>query len=119
MQAICYFATKEYKKTIELYNKITRNNAKAMNVVSYRNLGLAYIRSGQTDSALYYMDIVSKLDSTDLWLNYEIHNYLGNTEEALAALKIEERRSNNIIEEVLTQNASATLVKQKELENII
>lgn len=118
MQAICYFATKEYRKTIELYNKITRNNAKAMDVVSYRNLGLAYIRSGQTDSALYYMDIVSKLDSTDLWLNYEIHNYLGNTEEALAALKIEERRSNNIIEEVLTQNASATLVKQKELENI-
>ena len=119
LQAISYFATKQYRKVIDTYNTILNNNTDLMNVAEYRNLGLAYKRIGQIDSAIHYMQIVNELDSTDQWLSYEIHKYLGNDKLALSALEIEQEYANSIIDLVKTQNITTLINKQKEYDKVI
>ena len=97
---------RDYGLTRRCYGRIIKLDAGRMTLDDYRNLGIAYLKTGQMDSAQYYMDRLASADSTQGWLPYLWNKRQGNYQEALLALEKENSYNNKVLHEVINQNVT-------------
>ena len=107
---------KDYGLTQRCYGLVIRLDAGRMTLDDYRNFGIAYLKTGQMDSAKYYMDRLASADTTLGWLPYLWNKYQGNYREALLALEKDNAYNNKVLHEVVSQNVTATVSNYRQYE---
>ncbi len=114
-----YYASGRYHKAIDAYNQMITDYPSSMTAEDYSNLGSSYNRVGNIDSARYYMNIVSKADSTLRWLPYTVSKSIGDYKSAIEALEHEYEYQDQIIKTMVSQNVTETVSNYREYERII
>ena len=114
-----YYASGQFDRAIDAYSQVVTNYPSYMTAEDYSNLGSSYNRVGNIDSARYYMNIVSKTDSTLRWLPYTVSKSLGDYKSAVEALEHEYEYQDQIIKAIVSQNVTETVSNYREYERII
>lgn len=114
-----YYASGQYHKAIDAYNQMITDYPSSMTAEDYSNLGSSYNRVGNIDSARYYMNIVSKTDSTLRWLPYTVSKSIGDYKSAIEALEHEYEYQDQIIKTIVSQNVTEAVSNYREYERII
>ena len=114
-----YYASGQFDRSIDAYSQVVTDYPSYMTAEDYSNLGSSYNRIGNIDSARYYMNIVSKTDSTLRWLPYTVSKSLGDYKSAVEALEHEYEYQDQIIKSIVSQNVTETVSNYREYERII
>ena len=114
-----YYASGQFDRAIDAYSQVVTNYPSYMTAEDYSNLGSSYNKVGNIDSARYYMNIVSKADSTLRWLPYTVSKSLGDYKSAVEALEHEYEYQDQIIKAIVSQNVTETVSNYREYERII
>lgn len=114
-----YYASGQFDRSIDAYSQVVTDYPSYMTAEDYSNLGSSYNRVGNIDSARYYMNIVSKTDSTLRWLPYTVSKSLGDYKSAVEALEHEYEYQDQIIKAIVSQNVTETVSNYREYERII
>lgn len=114
-----YYASGQFNRSIAAYSQVVADYPSYMTAEDYSNLGSSYNRVGNIDSARYYMNIVSKTDSTLRWLPYTVSKSLGDYKSAVEALEHEYEYQDQIIKAIVSQNVTETVSNYREYERII
>lgn len=114
-----YYASGQFNRSIAAYSQVVADYPSYMTAEDYSNLGSSYNKVGNIDSARYYMNIVSKADSTLRWLPYTVSKSLGDYKSAVEALEHEYEYQDQIIKAIVSQNVTETVSNYREYERII
>lgn len=120
LASISHLAKHNYSDTKRLLNTIMSIDSSQLSVDDYRNLGDAYLWSGQLDSAIICMNILHQINPSEQWLAYEINKIQHNYKEALTALEHENSVTDSLFLKIIRQNIStiATSYRKNEKQRI-
>ena len=114
-----YYASGQYHKSIDAYSRVITDYPSSMTAEDYSNLGSSHHRAGNIDSARYYMNIVSKTDSSLRWLPYTVSKSIGDYKSAIEALEHEYEYQDQIIKTIVSQNVTEAVSNYREYERIV
>lgn len=94
----------EYDSVISILGQIDALGLDYSEAADIRNLGTAYLRTGNTEKAEYCRDIVAEADPADRSLEYQILEARGDYKGALDILQYESRIQDSIYLKAISQN---------------
>ena len=116
LASVSHLAKRNYSETKRLLATIKSIDSLQLSVDDYRNLGDAYLWSGQLDSANMCMDILNQLNPSEQWLIYEINKINGNYKKALTALEHENKVQDSLFLKIIRQNISSIVTSFRKNE---